>query len=369
MLSELDARRPPDRRLRPETVARLAAKFSDFGDQYLIFSEFPDLNDASIVAFLQTVTSLNGISKNVLRGNALGTFQASTGLWQIFARQGEIPPAALNDSWQKLVKPFGKVASSSQLFDAGRTAVRDLLLATTGKPDASQDTIVNLLAGPHQSATDAQRMHEQVASRIRSVLDEQRLVSLDTLLALGDGLRDGAQGNASSGLLPLAGELREFEMPQPIFKNSERDQWAAGIYNNHHTDLQMRTNLAKIIKSPGSPQQLAESRGQLTPFLRDTLVGLNYAYYEPPGAQILHNNPLFVRSHDFTEISVVGTEQFWQTPTLLGVGTPAGGGAYLMGSLTDLSYALASPEQAFIAPETDQALIRKRPVPDPLVSA
>jgi hypothetical protein len=54
---------------------------------------------------------------------------------------------------------------------------------------------------------------------------------------------------------------------------------------------------------------------------------------------------------------------------LLGVGTPAGGGAYLMGSLTDLSYALASTEQDFIAPENVQALIWKELVPDLLVSA
>lgn len=368
MLSELDARRPPERRLHPETVAMLAAKFADFGDQYLVFSEFPDLNDASITTFLQVVTNLNSISKNVLRGNALGTFQASTGLWQIFARQGEIPSAALNDSWQTLVKPFGRVSSSSLLFDAGRGAVRALLLATTGKPDASQDTIVNLLAGPRQSATDAQRMHDLLANRIRSVLDEQRLVSLDTLLALGDGLRDGAQGNGGN-LLPLAGELREFEMPQPIFKNSERDQWAAGIYNNRHTDLQMRTNLAKIIKSPGSPQQLAESRGQLTPFLRDTLVGLNYAYYEPPGAQILHHNPLFVRSHDFAGDTVIGVEHLWQAPRLFGAGSPAGGGAHLVGSLADLPYVLATAEQDFIAPQNVQALIWRDLVPGLLTNA
>jgi hypothetical protein len=369
-LSELDARRPPERRLRPETVALLAAKFSEFGDQYLIFSEFPDLNDASITAFLQVVSSLNSIPKNVLRGNALGTFQASVGLWQIFARQDEIPPAALNDSWQKLVKPFGKVASSSQLFDAGRAAVRDLLVATTGKPEASQDSIVNLLAGPHQSAADAQRMHDQVANKIRSVLDEQRLVSLDTLLALGDGLRDGTPSNtASVTLLPLAGELREFEMPQPIFKNSERDQWAAGIYNNRHTDLQMRTNLAKIIKSPSSPEQLAESRGQLTPFLRDTLVGLNYAYYEPPGAQILHHNPLFVRSHDFAGDTVIGVEHLWQAPRMFGAGSPAGGGAHLVGSLADLPYVLATAEQDFIAPQNVQALIWRDLVPGLLTNA
>jgi hypothetical protein len=370
MLSELDGRRSPEHRLSPETVALLAGKFSEFSDQYLVLSEFPDLDDASIAAFLQAMTSLNGISKNTLRGNAFGTFQASIGLWQILARQGEIPGAALNDSWQKVIKPFGKIGSSTQLFDAGRTALRDLLLAATGKADASQDQIINLLAGPHQSAPEAQRLHERIANRIRAVLNGQRLVSLDTLLALGDGLRDVAKADFSANtLLPLAGELREFEMPQPIFKNSEREQWGSGIYNNRHTELQMRTNVAKIIKSPGSPERLAEARGQLAPFLRDTLVGLNYAYYEPPGAQILHHNPLFVRSHDFTGETVVGLGRLWQASQLFGAGSPAGGGAHLVGSLADLPYVLATAEQDFIAPQNVQALIWRELVPGLLTNA
>ncbi len=98
-------------------------------------------------------------------------------------------------------------------------------------------------------------------------------------------------------------------------------------------------------------------------------MGLNYAYYEPPGAQILHNNPLFVRAHDFSGISMVNPERIWHAPVVLGAGTPAGGGAYLMGSLADLSYALASTEEDFIAPENIQALIWKELVPDLLVSA
>ena len=94
--------------------------------------------------------------------------------------------------------------------------------------------------------------------------------------------------------------MREFEMPRPIFTNGERTEWASGIYNNHHTEVQMRTDLAKVLKSPSpSHAQIEEARGQLASFLRDSLVGLNYAYYEPPGAQALHNNPLLVRSHDF----------------------------------------------------------------------
>ncbi len=370
MLSELDGRRSPEHRLRPETVALLADKFSEYSDQYVVFSEFPDLDDASIAAFLQVVTGLNRIPKNTLRGNAFGTFQASVGLWQILARQGEIPGAALNDSWQKLIGPFGKIGSSTQLFEAGRTALKELLLAATGKADVSQDKIVNLLAGPQQSAPEAQHMQELIANRIRSVLDGQRLVSLDTLLALDDGLREAAQGTLSSNsLLPLATELREFEMPQPVFRNSEREEWAAGIYNNRHTELEMHTTLAKIIKSPGSSQQLVEARGQLVPFLRDTLVGLNYAYYEPPGAQILHHNPLFVRSHDFAGESVIGLERLWQAPQLFGAGSPAGGGAHLVGSLADLPYLLATAEQDFIAPQNVQALIWRELVPGLLINA
>src|SRR4029077_16560038 len=205
----------------------------------------------------------------------------------------------------------------TELFDAGRSSLRELLLVATGKPNVSQDEIIGLLAGPPQVSPEGERMDQVLAGKIHSVLDEQRLVSLDTILALGDALHDVDHvKEVANTLLPLAGELREFEMPQPIFHASERDQWAAGIYNNRHPELQMRTDLAKVIKSPASPAQLAKARGQLAPFLRDTLVGLNYAYYEPPGAQILHHNPLFVRSHDFAGYTVIGMEHVWQAPQL-----------------------------------------------------
>ena len=64
-----------------------------------------------------------------------------------------------------------------------------------------------------------------------------------------------------------------------------------------------------------------------------------------------------------------GFDQLWGAPLLLGEGTPAGGGAYLVGSLADLSFALATTEQDFIAPEKVQALIWKELVPSLLVAA
>jgi hypothetical protein len=369
-LSELDRRRPPERQLSPQTVLLLAKKFAQFSNQYLIFSEFPELSDASITHFLKVAEAMDKIPSHILRGNVMGIFQANIGLWQILARQGQISGAALDDSWQNLIRPFADIRSSAQLFDAGRSSLRQVLLAASGNPHASQDEIIELLAGPYQTSPEGKQMQHELADRMRSVLDGQRLVSLDTLLALGDGLKEMARGKPiGDSLVPLAGELREFEMPRPMFTRSERSQWAAGIYSNRHTELQMRTDLTKVIKSPGSGAQLQEAPGQLAPYMRDVLVGLNYAYYAPPGAQLLHHNPLFVRSHDFSGDTVAGVERVWQTPQLFGVGSPAGGGAHLVGSLADLPYVLSLTEQDFIAPDSVQALIWTELVPGLLTSA
>ena len=371
MLSELDDNRGPQHRLTPQTVALMASKFSRFSDQYLMFSEFPSLDDTSINSFLGAAEHLDGISNHYVRGNALGMFHSTLGIWQILARQNEIPANELNRSFQQVVSQFGKVGNSTNVFDAGRESLKQLLVASTGKPDTSQDALILLLAGPRQTTPDGQQMHQEVANRIRSVLDAQRLVSLDTLLQLGDSLHSAAQvKERSAGLLLLAGDLREFQMPQPIFKKSEREEWGAGVYNNRHTDSEMQTDLSRVIKSPNSDQQVAEARGELASFLRDTLVGLNYAYYEPPGAQILHHNPLFVRSHDFSGDTVVGMQRaVWRAPQLFGAGSPAGGGAHLVGSLADLPYVLAQAEQDFITPENVQALIWGAVVPGILTSA
>jgi hypothetical protein len=371
VLSELDGRRSPGHRLSPQTVGLMAGKLSEFGDQYFIFSEFPELDDASIALFLDTAGSLGRIPDHTLRGNAMGTFEAIVGLWQILARQGQIADTKQNDSWRAIVKPFAQISSSTRLFEAGRDSLREMLRATTGEPRSSQGEIVDLVAGPRQTSSAGQQMHQELVDKIHAVMNDQRLVSLDTLSAIDDEIDATTQGAAADDrLASLAEELQEFQMPRPIFSRGERAEWAAGTYNNRHTESEMRTDLRKVLGAPASSEQLAEVRGQLAPFLRDTLVGLNYAYYEPPGAQVVHNNPLLVRSHDFSGETVAGMERLlWQAPRLYGAGSPAGGGAHLVGSLADLPYVLAQMEQDFIAPENVQALIWSDLVPGVLTNA
>jgi hypothetical protein len=278
MLNEVDRRRAPDKHLTPETTLLMASKFSQLSNWYLVFSEFPDLDDTSIARFVKVADSVDGISNHSLRGNAMGMFQANLGIWQILARQGEIRTADLNQSFQQAIAPFAGVDSLAQLFDAGHASLKTVTLAAGGKSDLSQGELIELLAGPPQESADGQRMRQEMAAKMRAVLEDQRLVSLDTLFTLGDGLNHMAAGAPAPGnMLPLASELREFELPRPIFTESEKTEWAPGVYANRHAELQVHVDITKVIKAPGSKGQLEAARGQLTPFLRDALVGLNYA--------------------------------------------------------------------------------------------
>ena len=178
-----------------QTVRLMARKFSGVERSVPELSEFPELSDASIVQFVKIAESLDAAPTSV-RGNALGIAQANLGMWQILARQGQIPKAQIDNSWQKVIQPFGHVRSSAQAYDAGRASLEELFRATTGKPTTSQDEIIELLAGPQQATPDGQTMHHEVATKIRTVLEGQRLVSLDTVLLMGDGLHQKAKGRS-----------------------------------------------------------------------------------------------------------------------------------------------------------------------------
>ncbi|MGH9589998.1 MAG: hypothetical protein ACRD25_06365, partial [Terracidiphilus sp.] len=363
-LSGIDRQRSPGQQVSDATVDLLASNYAQYKDWYQIFSEFPELNDASIAEFIQTAARVNGVGNSTLRANALGSFQADVSLWEILARQGQIPANDLNSSWKGALDPFGKMDSNVDLFEAARSSLHSTMAAAGGGTQLSESEVVDLLAGPPQKTDAGRRVHDRLAERMSKVLDNQRLVSLDALFGLFDGLNDLAHGaKVSNSLLRMAGDLREFELPRPIFTGSERTSWSPVVYSSRHTELQVRTDLTKVIRAPASNSQIEEARGRLAPFLRDTLVGLVYAYYEPPGAQVLRNNPLFVRAHDFSAASVQGVKDIWGAPVPVGVGVTAGGGAFLMGSLADLPFSLAYMEEDFIAPSHVQALIWKETVP------
>jgi hypothetical protein len=166
----------------------------------------------------------------------------------------------------------------------------------------------------------------------------------------------------------LAARFTEIVLPRSAMTGVEKNSQAFGYWSERHIDAQRKMNLRNAIeKSANDAAKLKDLRAQLTPFLRDTLVGFLYMHYTPPGAQILHTNPLFVRSHDF--VGVQGANQTWKATEVVGTGWPANAGGRLVGSLASLPYALAEAEQNFLIPTREQALIWGDLVPQILQSA
>ncbi len=354
-LSDIDRNRAKP--LDPATMDRLAREYRTMSAQYPLFAESPMLSDQTILSFMDTAHTIANIRDQGLRADTAGTMQALTSLWQIFTRQGSIKSEQADATLSAILAPFGKIQNEREVFDGGQSGVRTLLKATGSDPKASpQDRMIDLLAGT--SAPDNSITHDRVIEDMIQVFESQRLASLSTLFELADNLDSVGRGEKFNS--PLAGRLAtrisEIQLPRSAMSGTEKSVMAFGYWTERHIDAQRKMNLrASIDKATADANKLKELRGQLAPFLRDTLVGFAYIHYAPPGAQVLHTNPLFVRSHDF--IGIQNADHIWRETTVFGTGWPANAGGRLVGSLASLPYALAEAEQNFLIPTQQQALI------------
>jgi hypothetical protein len=364
-----DINRYRSKPLEAATVDRLARKYRDLGAQYSIFNDAPTVTDKTILQFVDVTESIDRIRNSALRADTAGTMQALVGIWQILCRQGAIPASEADAALAGLLAPFAEIGDAKELFDAGRNGV-GILLKAAGVPadQRPQDRLLDLLAGTAQpSDADA---HARLVEEMTRILEAQKLISLNTLFELADHLEALPRGEKLNTALVnrIASRLAELQLPRTFLSSIERNAFAFGYWTERHIEAQRRLNLQAAIERAGTDAgRLAEIRGSLAPLLRDTLVGLNYAHYAPPGAQVLYTNPQFVRSHDF--LGMQGTNQTWRATDVFGSGWPSNAGGRLVGSLSGLAYALAEAEQNFMVPSREQALIWGDLVPQMILSA
>jgi hypothetical protein len=369
-LSDVDRNRTKP--LNPATVDRLARAFHTYGSQYAIFSESRELSDNSINQFVDTADAISKIRELDLRSDTAGTFQSLISLWQIFVRQQTLPDSQADATFSAITMPFGTVKNYRELFDAGRNGVKQLLSAVpAGKSTATaaepHEHIIDLLGGAAANGVEA---HDQVMQDIMRILEAQRIISLDTLFQLADHLESISRGEKVNTALvaKLSGRISEIQLPRASLSETEKNTISFGYWTEKHIDAQRRLNLRAAIEKAGAdPEKLKDVRGLFAPLLRDTLLAYNYAYYAPPGSQILYTNPVFVRSHDF--IGPQGVAHTWRVTEMAGSGWPTSAGGRLIGSLSMLPYALAEAEQNFLVPAQTQALIWGDLVPQMILSA
>jgi hypothetical protein len=355
--------------LEPTTVDRLAREYRSLGAQYSIFSESPTLSDKTILQYLDTAQRIGQMRDQLSKAENAGMLQSLTGLWQIFVRQGSLANEQADEALSAILNAFSKPLNNRELFDAGSEGVKTLLKATNSPEKGNpQERMLDLLAG--RSSNDDSGARRQLIQSMSQIFEAQRLVSLSTIFDMANHLEALTKGEKPNTVLlnRLASRIAEINLPRASLSTVEKNAMAFGYYTEKHIDAERRVNLrAAIEKSLSDPEKLRELRGQLTPFLRDTLVGFNYIHYAPPGAQVLMTNPLFVRSHDF--LGLQGTNQTWRTTEVFGSGWPSNAGGRLVGSLSGLPYALAEAEQNFLIPSREQALIWGDLVPQMIIAA
>ena len=353
------------------TVERLARSWHTYGSQFAVFSEAPQLSDKSINQFLDTAEALTRLHEPALRADAGGTFQALVSLWQILVRQQTIADRNADEAFAGVAAGFADVHSARELFDAGHRGFQSLLNAAAKPADSTagpQERMAGLLTGAAES--DDVETRQEMEEEMLRILDAQHLVSLDTLFQLSDLLESGQRPDkaASAQMAKLTGRIAAAPLARAPLTVVERNAMGFGFWSGKHLDAERKLNLRLAIeKAAGDPARLANLPEVLAPLLRDSLLGLSYAYYAPPGAQVLFTNPVFVRSHDF--IGGEGQSNLWKATEPYGSGWPSNGGGRLVGSLSSLPYALAEAEENFLVPAQTQALIWGDLVPQMMLSA
>jgi hypothetical protein len=357
--------------LAPETVDRLCRSYHDYGSQYPVFAEGGALSDESILKFLDTAEAIGKVRDPQFRSDLAGVFQAEVSLWQILVRQGTIPAAQSDAAFSTMVGGFAQTKNDRDLFDAGRSGVKALVAAVPaadGAPQQTQERLFGLLAGA--SKTEDPDVRAQIEGDIARVFEAQRIISLDTMFGIADHLDAVAKGEKLNPTLinKLAGRVAEIQLPRASLTANEKNAMGFGYWTDKHIETERKINLRSAVEKAGADaEKLKDVRGLMAPLLRDTLLAFSYAYYAPPGAQILYTNPTFVRSHDF--VGMQGQAHTWKPTETYGTGWPSNAGGRLMGSLSTLPYALAEAEQNFLIPTQTQALIWGDLVPQMILSA
>ena len=366
-LSDVDRHRQTP--LDPKTADRLAREFRSFGAQYPLFAEASgcfERHDQSIPGHRHRHQS------NPRPGPALGRCgDVAVPGWTV----ADILPARLHRARRSgshaaaILTRFAKVKNEGDVFDGGREGVQTLLAAANSPAGASaQDRMLDLLAGTSQP--DTSDTHNQLVEDMIRIFEAQRLISLSSIFDLVDQLESVAKGEKANNALitKTAARISEIQLPRNSLSGTERNALSFGYWPEKHIEAERKLTLRAFIERAGTdPKKLDDIRALMAPFLRDTLMGLNYVHYAPPGAQVLYTNPLFVRSHDF--IGVQGTNGTWKDTEVLGSGWPTSAGGKLVGSLVSLPYALAEAEQNFLIPSREQALIWGDLVPQLLLTA
>ncbi|MBV9181838.1 MAG: hypothetical protein JO356_11040, partial [Acidobacteria bacterium] len=223
-------------------VGRLIAQFRAYGSQYNVFADAPGLSETAINHYLDECSDISTIRDSLLRADTAGTLQAAVELWRIFVVRGQIDLAAQEDSFAKLIGPYGHIRQHAEMFDAGRASIEALLTATgSGTESASpQLRIAELLVGKHRSPSETAPFSP--SDHFLRVYDAQRLISFDTFFAITAG-KGAPDPKVVKSLTVQLDRIAEADSTRNTLSTEERNAFSPGYWSSRHVEQERKFNL------------------------------------------------------------------------------------------------------------------------------
>ena len=320
---------------------------------YPYFASLTSLGHAEFESVFSMAEKLESLP--VLEMNSVwGEFHALARLLCMAQESGQLSGKKAAELFRQLCDNFGRAAGQADFASASLDAMRRILHeagATGADPDEAVRTM--LLGHPAAEAFEVDGASFETDwgahrdKEYRHVFELQRVTPLAALYGLYDAaakLIDG-KGDAAAALTALetnSAALPVVEVSKKIKLDGKRRENLSGYQPRKVAELiaRLRKSTAKKKADRKEIEKLChELLAEINPQVKLALTGIIYAYYFRPEDLLISEDPLFLRKHEFVDLSPVGhPDVFGGTPELEVSSEEAG--SYLRGGFAGFSTAV-----------------------------
>ncbi len=325
----------------------LADQFSENRGAYPYFACLTGMTRAALQSFFNMSAKLKGLPE-VEMNTVLGEFHAIAQLLCLAQESGALDRTRAAEMFGQLAEQFGQAASPADFASASLDALRKMLPTGSTAPDEAIRTLLLGRSAPVAFDLDgASYQTDWIARRdtdFRHVLELQKVTPLGTLYLLYDAARDliANRGDASekiriletaSAALPVVEVPKTMHLKGKLHEDLQAFQKPAAAAEI--AKLRQKTGKGKVNRKD-IEKLCHELLADINPQVRIALTGILYAYYFRPSDLLVSEDPLFLRKHQFVELSSGVRPSPFRDPSELEVSSEDAG-SYLKGGFAAFS--------------------------------
>ena len=319
------------------TALDLAQAFGRFERLFPYFATLTGLGSQQVRTFKAFADSLGSVEM-VRRNHLLAVFHSLTEILCIGQLQGSLSADRAAELFGSMCLRFSRGKQPSMIVDTALETVASILEGAGGATAGDQvDQRVRALLAVDEPAWRREAF--------RKVLRLQSVPSLQALLQARQASLDIASGQGElavpiQSLSAAISAIPPLELPAQIAFEKEKKRVVASFETVQLVQARRQIERAANRRTPrlAELQRLAtKARGDLLPHVAAALTGIVYAYYLRPDDLPVAEDPLFLRKHEFFDLSMDFLKDHFRETRLEGIGEETG--AFIRGGHSGMAIA------------------------------